>query len=222
MADSLRQRVLRIIAGSAHALLNKLEDQAPAAVLEQSIREVEAVTQEVRAELGSVAASRHLAQQQHASLNAEHEGLSASASQAVSLGRDDLAKSAIARQVDIEAQLPLLESSLAELAGQERELSGFVEGLMSKQREMHAQITQLIRAKAASEQQALRGAAATNGLGAKLAHAQSAFDRTYERQSGLSTGMSGPSAEQAGQLKALGDLVRDHKVNERLAALKAQ
>ena len=196
MSNTLRQRVLRIIASGAHALLDKLEDSAPAAVLEQSIREVAGVTQEVRTELGRVAASRHLAQQQHMALNAEHERLGASAAQAIALGRDDLASAALARQIDIEAQLPLLESCLAELAAQERELSGFVEGLMSKEREMHAQITQLLQAQAAVESQALRGAQglAGSGASAKLAQAQAAIDRTYQRQSGLSNSPSTPNA----------------------------
>jgi hypothetical protein len=41
MADTLRQRVSRVIAGGAHALLDKIEDAAPVAILEQSVREVE-------------------------------------------------------------------------------------------------------------------------------------------------------------------------------------
>ncbi|MFN8986849.1 MAG: PspA/IM30 family protein, partial [Burkholderiales bacterium] len=78
MADSLRARVARVIAGSAHALIDKIEDAAPIAMLEQSVREVDQIIDEVRAELGLIAANRHLAQQQHLSLNREHEQLSIS------------------------------------------------------------------------------------------------------------------------------------------------
>lgn len=116
MSDTLRQRVSRVIAGGAHALLDKIEDAAPVAMLEQSVREVESIADEVRAELGRTVANRHLAQQQHLNLNREHEQLGSAIEQALQSGREDLAKPAIARQIDIEAQLPVLESSLAELA----------------------------------------------------------------------------------------------------------
>jgi phage shock protein A len=38
MADTLKTRVGRVIAGSVHALLDKIEDQAPEAMMEQFIR----------------------------------------------------------------------------------------------------------------------------------------------------------------------------------------
>jgi phage shock protein A len=63
----------------------------------------------VRAELGLVAANRHLAQQQHLRLNREHDALGVALTTALQEARDDLAKTAIARQIDIEAQLPILE-----------------------------------------------------------------------------------------------------------------
>jgi phage shock protein A len=44
MVHNLRSRVARVIAGGAQALLDKIEDAAPVAVLEQSIRELELVT----------------------------------------------------------------------------------------------------------------------------------------------------------------------------------
>ena len=43
MADSLKTRVGRVIAGSAHALVDRLENQAPQAVIEQSVREVQTI-----------------------------------------------------------------------------------------------------------------------------------------------------------------------------------
>ena len=143
MADNLRTRVARVIAGGAHALLDRIEDAAPVAMLDQAVREVDQVTDEVRAELGRVVANRHLAQQQHVSLNKEHDTLSASITTALASQRDDLARPAIARQLDIEAQLPVLEGSLSDLAQQEKELSGYVDALMGKKREMEKAIRDL-------------------------------------------------------------------------------
>jgi phage shock protein A len=222
MSDTLRQRVSRVIAGGAHALIDKIEDAAPVAMLEQSVREVDAITDDVRTELGRVVANRHLAQQQHLNLNKEHEQLGAAITEALGSDREDLAKPAIARQIDIEAQLPVLETSLAELAVQEKELTGFVDALMGKKREMQTAIRDFEASRAKAESTAARGASPASTVGAKLNAAQSAFDRTYQRQTGLDAAGRGASLEQAAKLKELGDLVRENKINERLAALKAK
>lgn len=220
MADNLRTRVARVIAGGAHALLDKIEDAAPVAILEQSVREVDQVTDEVRAELGLILANRHLAQQQHIHLNKEHDTLAASLATALAEGRDDLAKTAIARQIDIEAQLPILESSLNELGQQDKELSGFIDALMGKKREMEKAIQGFEASRRASVT-STAGKAGALGASAKVQSAQSAFDRTYQRQTGLSPAAHGSKLEQAAKLNELNQLVLDNKISERLAALKA-
>jgi phage shock protein A len=222
MSDSLRQRVSRAIAGGAHALLDRIEDSAPVAMLEQSVREVEGIADEVRAELGRTVANRHLAQQQHLSLNREHEQLGVSIQHALESQREELAKPAVARQIDIEAQLPVLQASLGDLASQEKELTGFVDALMSKKREMQNAIRDLEQSKRAAESGALQGSGAATPIGSKLQSAQSAFERTYQRQTGLDHAALSASLEQAAKLKELGGLVRDNKISERLAALRAK
>jgi phage shock protein A len=221
MADSLRARVTRLIAGGAHALLDKLENTAPVAMLEQSVREVEAVTDEVRTELGRAVANRHLVQQQHLNLNKEHQELHSSIAQALQSQREDLAKPAISRQLDIEAQLPVLEFSLSELTVQEKELSGFVDALMGKKREMETAIRDLEASRKLAESDALRGNNAAGLSSAKLQSAQSSFDRNYQRQTGLDIAGRGATMDQAAKLKELSDLVRENKIKERLATLQA-
>jgi phage shock protein A len=230
MTDTLRARVTRLIAGSAHALLDRVEDAAPAAMLEQAAREVDKLTDEVRAELGSVTANRHLAQQQHLALNREHEELGAALQTALAAGQEDLARAAIARQLDIEAQLPVLESSLTEKVQAEKELSGYVDALLGKRREMDA----AIRNFEASRQTGPAGAAAAGAPGAaggrklndaaiaqRLQAAQAAFDRTHQRHTGLAVASAQASLQQSARLQELSELVRDHKISERLALLKA-
>ena len=219
MADNLRNRVARVIAGGAHALLDKIEDAAPVAALDQSVRELEQVTGEVRAELGLVVANRHLAQQQHLRLNKEHDALGIALTTALQEVRDDLAKTAIARQIDIEAQLPILESSLGELGQQEKELSSFIDALMGKKREMQKAVQDLEASRRLSEN-AAAGKSAVSSAAAKAQSAQSAFDRTYQRQTGLSPAAHGASLDQAGKIHELNQLVLDNKISERLAALK--
>lgn len=220
MSDSLKTRVGRVIAGSVHALLDRIEDQAPEAMMEQAIREADTVIDDVRHELGTVSANRHLSQRQHANLNQLHATLASQIDEAMTAGREDLARAAVARQLDIEAQLPVLETTLAEHARQENELTGFVAALLAKKREMQDALAEFRKSRAVAT--ATVGAPAGAGAAAhRIGKATDAFDRVYERQTGLSGTARQNSLQQAAQLKELDDLVRDNKIAERMAQLKA-
>ncbi|WP_343631269.1 PspA/IM30 family protein [Roseateles sp.] len=220
MSDSLKTRVGRVIAGSVHALLDRIEDQAPEATMEQSIREADTVIDEVRHELGTVSANRHLSQRQHANLNQLHATLAAQIDEAMTAGREDLARAAVARQLDIEAQLPVLETTLAEHARQENELTGFVAALLAKKREMQDALAEFRRSRATAAATAT-SPAGTGTAAHRIGKVTDAFDRVYERQTGLSGTARQNSLQQAAQLKELDDLVRDNKIAERMAQLKA-
>lgn len=220
MADSLKTRVARVIASGAHALIDKLEDRAPEAVMEQSLRELDGIVEEVRHELGKLSANRHLSQQRHAELNQQHGALQDQIALALAQNREDLVRAALARQMDIEAQLPLLETSLADLARQEQEHRRYVDALAARRREME----EAIRAFRQSRQQAVAvdggTAAPQSTVQARLDANAGAFDRLYQRQTGLSGSAGAQSLQQGAQLAELGDLVRQSQIEARLAALK--
>lgn len=220
MAETLKDRVQRVIAGGLHALLDKIEDAAPEAMMEQSVREVDSVIDEVRAELGKVTANRHLAQTQHSSLNASHQKLAEDIEHALQQGREDLAKAAIGRQMDIEAQLPLLETTLADYGRQEQDLNGYVHALLAKKREMQQAIDQYraSRAQAATVSGAAPGASSAQ---AKLDKASNAFDRVFARNTGMTPSAMQATLQQATQLKELDDMRRDNEVERRLQAMKS-
>ncbi|MFN3303789.1 MAG: PspA/IM30 family protein [Roseateles sp.] len=218
MADSLKTRVGRVIAGNLHALLDKIEDLNPQAAMEQALREAGGVIDEVRHELGSVSANRHLAQQQHARLNRSHEDLREQIAQALAAQREDLARAAVARQLDIEAQIPVLETTLADLARQEQELQGFTAALLAKQREMQEALAAFRSSRAAAASAAQP--AGQSAVDQRLAQVVDAFDKIYQRQTGLN-GTPPGDLKQAAQLRELDELARDHKIAERMARLKA-
>lgn len=220
MADTLRTRVGRVIAGSVHALLDRLEDQAPEATMEQALREAGAVIDDVRHELGQATANRHLAQQQHARLNGQHESLVDQVAQVLASGREDLAHAAVSRQLDIEDQLPVLETTLSDLARQEQELQGYVAALLAKQREMQEALARFRASRQAAAAPA-SPTAAGGGAAGRIGAAEAAFDRVHQRQTGLSVAAAGATMDQAAKLKALDDLVRERKIADRLASLKA-
>ncbi len=219
MADSLKIRVGRVISGGVHALLDRLEDQAPEAVMEQAVRDADSVIDDVRHELGIVTANRHLSQQQHASLNSQHASLAEQIDQAMAQGRDELVRAAVARQLDIEAQLPVLENTLSEHALQERELQGFVAALLAKKREMAEALSAFRKSRAAAMN--TTGGATGAGVAQRIDVVTDAFDRLYERQTGLTATTRSSNLQQAAQLKELDELMRDNKIAERIAQLKA-
>ena len=52
-------RIGRVIAGMTHAAIGAAEQANPAAIIEQSIREIDGAADDVRAELGKVMAEKH-------------------------------------------------------------------------------------------------------------------------------------------------------------------
>lgn len=220
MADSLRDRVSQIVIGGVHAVLDKLEDQAPEAMMEQAIRKVDGVIDEVRQQLGVVTANRHLAQRQHAELNRRHDELTAHAEEALKLQREDLARAAVEKQLDVEAQMPVIENRMQDLSREEKELSGYVDALAGKKREMEEQLTAFreSRDRAASPTGASKE---TSSALSTVERASTTFGRIFQRQTGISTGAHQVSVEQANKLRELDDLVHNKRVEERLAQLKA-
>jgi len=219
MAETLRNRVSQIVIGSAHVLLDKIEDQAPEAMMEQAVRKVDMVIDEVRAELGKAAANRHLAQRQHADLNQRHLELTMQAEQAIAMNRDDLARAAVTRQLDIEAQIPIVEGSLTELVAQEKELSGFVNALLGKRRDMQGAMEQFIASRNRMNS-AVGISPATNDAQAAVEKAGDSFNRIFQRQTGLTACEVKVAATQEAMLTELDGLMRDQRVEARLAELK--
>lgn len=219
MAETLANRVSRIIVGGAHALLDKAENLAPEAVMAQAIREVDQVAAELRADLGKVEAAKHLVLSRTARLNSEHEKLAEQIEFAMTQARDDLASAAIARQTDIEDLLPVLQKSLDEQNEQAQELESYIVALMAKKRELEQALSDYQN----SQSNAASSAPASNSMARqnRVEDAEQSFARVLARQTGAS-GVVGGNVSEAAKLKELAEIQRDQRIAERLAALKRQ
>ena len=219
MADTLASRVTRILAGSAHAFLDAVEDIAPEAMMRQAVREIDQVMGEVRVDLGKVEAAKHLITSQINKLNNESEQLAAHIETALTRGEEDLARAGIERQTIIDDQSPVLQRSLTEQQEKSRELEGYITALLAKRREMEAELQQYLASRAHAG-----ATGSTSGKAnqeARIEDARSAFDRVLARQTGVS-GLNPANAGDALKLKELQDLARRNRVEERLAELKAK
>lgn len=217
MADTIATRVSRIIAGGAHALLDKAENMAPEAMMAQSIREIDQVIAEVRVDLGKAEAGKHLVLSQMAKLNGEHEKLAEQVDLAVGQERDDLAVAAIGRQADIEDLLPVLQKSLDEQTERSKEFESYIVALLAKKRELE-QVLADYQATLAN-QAASPAPAGGSSRQARVDDAESSFGRVLARQTGAA--MVPGLGTDAGKLKDLADMQRSNRIAERLAAIKA-
>ena len=218
MADSLATWVTRILAGSAHAFLDAVEDAAPEAMMRQAVREIDQVMSEVRVDLGKVEAAKHLITTQLNKLNSENEQLATQIDTALGRGEENLARAGIERQIIIDDQMPVLQRSLAEQQEKGGELEGYITALLAKRREMEGALQDYL----ASVQQptgSMSGGTSRAGHESRVENAQSAFDRVLARQTGV-TGLRAAGGD-AQKLQELRDLSRRNRVEERLAQLKA-
>ena len=225
MSEGLISRVQRLVAGGVNDLVDTIENAAPETVMRESIREIDRAADDVRHELGRAIANRHNANKRLMEATSKHEELAEKAKFALDQGRDDLAKAAIARQLDMEAQIPVLEASLKELAAQQTELEGYISALLARKREMEADLETYLESRAttkAADGNGDAGPAELQNLAAeqKAAKAENAFNRVLKSASGLAA-TSPADTETAAKLAELEKVTRDHRVEERLAALKA-
>lgn len=221
MKNGVAKRVGRIISGSVHAVIDAIENMAPESAMEQAIREVEQALDDVRQELGRSIAQRHLASQRLAKQNEEHESLQEKISHALNEGRQDLAEAAVGRQLDIEAQIPVLEQSISEASEQEKEWEGYIAALQAKRREMESELLSFRkeRLQAAHIEAGAVADVASGSAQARVDEACSAFDRILTRQTGLQRGQ-GPDRAMATKLAQLETLSRQNRIQERLTLIK--
>ena len=221
MSDSIAARVTRIVSGSVHALLDVVENTAPEAMLSQAVREVEQVTDEVRAELGKAEAAKHLITVQINKLNTDHEQLASQIETALAQGREELARAGIEKQINIEDQMPVLQRSLAEQQERSKELEGYITALVAKRREMDEALREFLATRPESAAASAGGATGRGSAQGRVDSAHSAFDRILAKQTGVS-GLSPNVTASAAQVKELQDLHRNHRIEEKLAQLKAR
>ena len=219
MTDTIASRVTRVIGGSVHALLDAVENAAPEATMAQAIREVEAAIDEVRGELGRVEATKHVASSSLNKLNTQKETLAEQVDIAMTKGDETLARAGIARQIDIDDQIPVLQRSLQDSIGRGKELEGYIAALTAKKREMESALQDFIASRAAATAPVATNASSGTAQG-KVDRAGAAFDRVMARETGLAVA-GGPIDADAAKLQELQDMARTHRIDERLAALKA-
>lgn len=224
MKEKLINRVGRIVSGSFNSLVTALESAAPETVMNEAIREIDSAIDEVRVELGKVIAGKHLANTRLMDENKRHEELVEQIEIAIKENRDDLAEAAISRQMDIEAQIPVLETTISESSAQEKELEGYINALQAKKRQMADELRLFKESQKEAESQTAQdnSASASGNIASKVSKAESTFQRVFENATGISSANNAEDMKKASQLAELEEMARKNRIQERLAAIKGK
>lgn len=221
MSESLASRVKRLVSGSANMIVTAVESLAPEMVMEEAIREVDKAIDDVRTELGQVMTRQYHATRRLAGENKKHEDLSESIRMALGEKREDLAESGVERLLDIEAQIPVLESAISETREAQVELEGYVAALRARKREMKEELREYQNSR--KEAAASGGGDGSGPRGSdterRVEKASEAFDRAMEIGGGIGGGDT-PDRKSAAMNAELEMLARKNRVSERLAQFK--
>jgi phage shock protein A len=220
MNESISSRVGRIISGSLNAIVDAVENAAPETVMQESIREIESAIDEVRIELGKVIAAKHLASNRLMSENQKHTDLAEKLELAVQQERDDLAEAAISAQLDIEAQLPVLENTISDNTAREKELEGYIAALKAKKSEMQDELDEYKRLQHELNSTDTLGAASANTINPQVDKASASFDRVMKNATGLSSRLHSQTPASAEKMAELDEMARQNRIQERLAEVK--
>lgn len=220
MNESISSRVGRIISGSLNAIVDAVENAAPEAVMQESIREIDGAIDEVRIELGKVIAAKHLASNRLMSENQKHTDLAEKLELAVQQGRDDLAEAAISAQLDIEAQLPVLENTISDNNSKEKELEGYIAALKAKKNEMQDELDEYKRLQQELNTSTSTAAASAGTINQQVDKASASFDRVMKNATGLSSRLNSQTPASAEKMAELDELAKQNRIQERLAEVK--
>lgn len=220
MAEGLINRVKRLVSGSVNSIVDAVENAAPETVMKEAIREIDNAIDEVRDQLGVAIANKHHANKRLMEASAKHEELAEKLRLAVDQGRDDLAEAAIARQLDLEAQIPILEDALKDASVEEAEYESYISALTGRRREMEEDLQTYLatRPKETERQQAIGAKSASPDR--KVENAETAFNRVLRGATGV-PGTVGANRNTASKLAELEKVSRENRIKERLAAIKA-
>lgn len=211
--EGILSRMGRLIAGIANAAVDKAEGSNRVAVVEQAIREIDQAADAARADLGKAKAEEFRIKSRRGELETERTTLDEKIRLAVSQARDDLAKGAIARQIDLESQVTALDKALADIGEQIAEGQQALQAVLATRREAEARLADLKRSIAREEAAPAAGGGARKSPADGAAKAASAVARA--------TGVPAGTPSASPELDELDRLHREHAIAERLARFKS-
>ena len=220
MAESILIRVKRVVMGGVGDMVDAMETAQGESVLREALREVDRAIDDARGEVGRIASKRMLASRQAGMIRARASEFTEKARIALAEGRSDIAEALISRQVDLEAQIPVIEGAERDAQAEETELAQCLSALQARKREMEADLEAFVAARRLATSDSAPADGRENGSGRRRAEqATAAFDRVMKNSGGVA-GAAPPDRETASKIAEFDGLLRQRKIEERLKALQ--
>ena len=220
MVENISKRIGRIVSGGVNAMVAAAEEASPVIVMEQSLREIDLAIDEVKVEKGQATAARYLANKRLSQHNSKHSDIAGKIELAVEQNRDDLAEAAISQQIDIEAQIPVLENIVTDCCGQEAQFDGYLTALNAKKREMLDELNLYKKSLTKTPENGVSAVGEESQSYQKAQQSMAVFDKIL----GENTGVSSLNTEisEAAKLAELEQLSIKSNISQRLAKIKAE
>jgi phage shock protein A len=217
--ESIFVRVQRVLSANIEVGMGAVERASSDSLMRQAIRDVERAEDEAREELHAARCRRTQAELQKALLRDRIATLEEQARFALSKERPDLAETAVARQLDHEAQVRQVDKAERDAAGEERRLNECLSALKLRKAQMERELAsfQASRCEASAETSACDSPA--ERAERKASRAETMFERAMAAAG--SPGLGLMDAEDAAKLAEVDALRREAAVAERLAAMRA-
>ncbi len=228
---SLFSRLGGILQAKTNALLDRAED--PAQMMDLSYEKMLSALQEAKTHVADVAAERINLESQIQKSQSKIASLTESAQLAVTKGRDDLAKQALAEKASESAKLENLQASHDALNQQEQKLRNYCSQLQTRI-DNFGHEKEIVKAQQSAAQAQIAVTESLSGLGNQLGNAGDALRRAQEKTEKMTAKAAAlDSMMQEGTLsdpldpttplqKEIAALKQQTSVDDELAALKAQ
>lgn len=149
MAESLASRVQRLVSGSPDGRWATPIHSMPPTAIREALRELDHAAQQIRIQIHEHNTALHRATGTMAHTRLALTEATRRVARALDDGRNDLAQAAIPRQLDLEAQLPLLEMTVAQLSDAHTMLVGYLAAVTDRRSEFEASPTVTVQASGA-------------------------------------------------------------------------
>ncbi|WP_371398072.1 PspA/IM30 family protein [Fretibacter rubidus] len=221
MAESIFDRISRLVSGKVEDSVDAMERAGGTTVMREAIRDVDRAIDEVQAKRDEVTVRRLQAVRQQKMFQERLDQLTEKARFALSQDREDLAEAALSRQVDFEAQITRLTKMERAAAEEERTLEEGIASLELRSATMKEELKAFEAARADVGLDAVTGESSTRKSEQRIERAEAAFKRAQLGAGG--TGVMAPVDVE--NFKLMGELDTMQKkatVSDRLDALRKE
>jgi phage shock protein A len=218
MTETLIVRVRRLVSANINDVVDRMEKSQAELVMKEAVREMDRAIQDIRNEQGQGLLRSTQADRQIGDYRRKLDDLLTKLQVAIQEDRDDLAKAAIARQMDYEAQIKVLVEAKGQSDEEQAKLAEFAVALQARKRDMESELKAIAEAKAVVEA-AMPDVAKPDGALNRADKASETFRRAME-SSAILQGAKHAGLADAAKLDELEKLSHAQQVERRLAEAK--